>query len=187
MLRAPVLKSSHCIGDPSDRRHTQKIDLYAQRGASMNRKKSIPTFAAAILTVAAAAAILPVATQTASAQAIIVSTPFAFSAGSESYPAGRYELTFVSDWSLSIRNMNGGGKRFFTVRPEENGSHSLRAGSVVFRNSEGRKSLQAVCVPGTDRVEALLQTETVNSKTKRQALGPTTTVASEKLRSQNKL
>ena len=53
----------------------------------MNPKKSIPTFAAAILAVAAAAAILPVATQTASAQAIIVRTPFPFSAGSEFFPA----------------------------------------------------------------------------------------------------
>ena len=138
----------------------------------MNRKKSIPTFAAAFLTVAAAAAILPVAMQTASAQAIMVSTPFAFSAGSESYPAGTYEFTLVSDWSLSIRNINDGSERFFTTRPEENRSQISRAGSIVFRNSEGHKSLLSVHVPGTDKVETLLQAETANSKTKRKSSDP---------------
>jgi hypothetical protein len=118
---------------------------------------------------------LAVGTQTASAQAIIVTTPFAFSAGNEGYPAGTYEFSIVSAWSLSIRNVNGGGEKFFVVRPQEKGSRGSRA-SVVFDNSEGHKNLQAIYFPGTGRGGVLLQT----NKVKRHVSGAATTMAAEK-------
>jgi hypothetical protein len=156
MRQAPVLKSNHCAGDQSDRLNwEQKIDLSAQRGASMNREKSSFTFATAILAAATASAMLAVGTQSASAQAVIVTTPFAFSAGNEFYPVGTYEFGMVSEFSLSIRNVNGGGEKFFNVRPEEERPRGSRAG-VVLSNSEGHKNLQAVYFPGIDRSEVLV-------------------------------
>ena len=60
------------------------IDLTAYRGASMNRKKLTATFVKAIVAAAfTASGILALGTQTASAQAIVVNIPFAFSAGDQ--------------------------------------------------------------------------------------------------------
>jgi hypothetical protein len=125
-------------------------------------------------------------TQTASAQSIIVTTPFAFSVGNEFYPVGTYKFNVVSEWFLSIRNVNGGGERFFIVRPEEKASRGSRGG-LIFTNSEGHKNLQTVYVPGTDRAEALVQNETVNNKAKRHLSGATTTMAADKLPYANKM
>src|SRR5580704_14545737 len=85
----------------------------------MNLEKFISTLAKLILGAVALGGMLAFGTQNATAQAITVTTPFAFSAGSQSYPAGTYQFTRLSEWSLSIRNVNGGGERFFAVRPEE--------------------------------------------------------------------
>jgi hypothetical protein len=132
---------------------------------AMNREKVISTFAKLALAAASMSSMLALGTQTAAAQSVIVTTPFAFSAGSQSYPAGTYQFTLLSEWSLSIRNVNGGGERFFPVVPEENGISESHAG-LTFRNSEGHASLQAVHVPGTDRVAELNQHYTRNNKTK---------------------
>lgn len=145
----------------------------------MNREKSVVTFATAILAAATASGMLAVGTQTASAQAIIVTTPFAFSAGDEVYPVGTYEFGIASEWSLSIRNVNGGGEKFFTVRPQEEASRGSRA-AVVFGNSEGHKNLQAIYFPGTDRGEVLVENEAVTNKVKRHVAGAATTMAAEK-------
>jgi hypothetical protein len=145
----------------------------------MNREKSIFTFATAILAAATASGMLAVGTQTASAQAIIVTTPFSFSAGNEVYPVGTYEFGIVSEWSLSIRNVNGGGEKFFSVRPQEERSRGSRTG-IVFSNSEGHNNLQAIYFPGTDRGEVLVQNETVTNKVKRHVSGAATTMAAEK-------
>jgi hypothetical protein len=131
----------------------------------MNLERFISTRAKLILGTIAIGGMLGLSAQTATAQAIIVTTPFAFSAGSQSYPAGTYQFTLLSDWSLSIRNVNGGGERFFPVVPEENGTSESHAG-LTFRNSEGHASLQAVHVPGTDRVAELNQHYTRNNKAK---------------------
>jgi hypothetical protein len=122
----------------------------------MNLEKFISTLAKLILGAVALGGMLALGTQNATAQAITVTTPFAFSAGSQSYPAGTYQFTRLSEWSLSIRNVNGGGERFFAVRPEEKvplKSH----GGLTFSNSEGHQNLQAVYVPGTDSTAELLQ------------------------------
>jgi hypothetical protein len=132
----------------------------------MNREKVISTFAKLILAAVSMGSTLALGTQTATAQeAIIVTTPFAFSAGTQSYPAGTYKFTLVSEWSLSIRNVNGGGERFFTVQPEENGTVGSQGG-LTFRNSEGQASLQAVYVPGTDRAAELFQHDTRSNRPK---------------------
>jgi hypothetical protein len=114
----------------------------------MNLEKIISTLAKLILGAVALGGMLALGAQTATAQAITVTTPFAFSAGSQSYPAGTYQFTLLSQWSLSIRNVNGGGEKFFMVRPEENGAVGLQGG-LAFRNSEGHQNLQKVYVPGT--------------------------------------
>jgi hypothetical protein len=131
----------------------------------MNREKFTSTFAKLILAAGSMSAMLALGTQTAKAQAIIVTTPFAFSAGSQSYPAGTYQFTLVSEWSLSIRNVKGGGEKFFTVHPEEKGLPGLHGG-LAFRNSEGHSNLQAVYVPGTDRAAELFQHGTRSDRRK---------------------
>jgi len=122
----------------------------------MSREKITSIFAKLVLVAVAASGMLAVGTQNAEAQAIIVSTPFDFSAGSQSYPAGTYEFTLLSHWTLSIRNVNGASQKFFTVRPEDN-RPSESKGSLTFRNSDGHQTLQAVYVPGTGRAAELLQ------------------------------
>jgi hypothetical protein len=122
----------------------------------MNREKFTSTFASLILVAVSISGMLALGTQTATAQAIIVTTPFAFSAGTQSYPAGTYQFTLLSQWSLSIRDVNGGGEKFFMVRPEENRASGSQGG-LAFRNSEGHRNLQAVYVPGIDSAAELPQ------------------------------
>jgi hypothetical protein len=122
----------------------------------MNLERFISTLAKLILGAVALGGMLALGTQTATAQAIIVTTPFAFSAGTESYPAGTYQFTLLSQWSLSIRDVNGGGEKFFMVRPEENRT-SRSQGGLAFLNSEGHQNLQAVYVPGIDSAAELPQ------------------------------
>jgi hypothetical protein len=125
------------------------IDLTPYRGASMNRKKLTATFVKALVAAAfAASGILTLGTQTASAQAIVVNIPFAFSAGDQLYPVGTYQFTLLSGWQLSMRNVNGGGERFFMVGPKQDGSEGSHDG-VVFRNFEGHKDLQAIYLPAS--------------------------------------
>ena len=145
----------------------------------MNREKVISTFANLIPVAVSMSIMLALGTQTATAQAIAVTTPFAFSAGTQSYPAGTYQFTLLSEWSLSIRNVNGGGERFFTVRPQENGTVAPQGG-LTFRNSEGHSSLQVVHLPGTDRVAELNQHFTRSNKAKSD-MSSASTVSSEKI------
>jgi hypothetical protein len=146
----------------------------------MNCEKFISTLAKLILGAIAIGGMLALGAQTATAQAIIVTAPFAFSAGSQSYPAGTYEFTRLSEWSLSIRNVKVGGERFFTVRPEENGALGSN-GSLTFLDSEGHRNLQAVYVPGTDRVVELLPHDPLSRKAKSDTSLASTSSASQKV------
>jgi hypothetical protein len=132
----------------------------------MNRIKFVIPNTKSILAAVITSGLLALGTQTASAQAITVTTPFAFSAGSQLYPAGTYQFTVKYESSLlSIRNVNGGGEKFFMVRPEV--SKPLRPHSgLIFHNADGSNNLQAVRVPGTDRVAELTQQEAVSNKSK---------------------
>jgi hypothetical protein len=140
-LRAPMLKSNCC---------TQAIvDLTAQRGALMNCEKFKAISARAIVAAIVASGIFALSTQTASAQSIIATVPFAFSAGDQPFPSGTYQFTLLSEWSLSIRNVNGGGEKFFTVHPKENRSRASRDG-IIFHNSRGQKNLEAIYMRESD-------------------------------------
>jgi hypothetical protein len=131
------------------------VDLTAQRGALMIYEKFKAICAKAIVAVIVTSGIFALGTHTASAQSIIATVPFAFSAGDQHFPAGRYQFTSLSEWSLSIRNVKGGGEKFFTARPEQNGSRASRS-SVVFHNFKGQRILEAVYVPGTNISAELL-------------------------------
>jgi hypothetical protein len=145
----------------------------------MNLERIISTLAKLILGAVAIGGMLASGAETATAQAITVTTPFAFSVGSQPYPAGTYQFTRLSEWSLSIRNVKGGGEKFFVVHPEEKlppASH----GGLTFRNSEGHQNLQAVYVPGTDSAAELFQHD-ARSQTAKSDISSASTVSSEKV------
>jgi hypothetical protein len=145
----------------------------------MNLERFISTLAKLILGAVAIGGMLASGTQTATAQAITVTTPFAFSAGSQSYPAGTYEFTRLSEWFLTIRNVKGGGEKFLAVRPQ--GKLTLKSqGGLTFSNSEGHRNLQAVYVPGTDSAAELFQHDARSQRAKSD-LSAASTVSSEKI------
>lgn len=115
----------------------------------MNYQKSKAICAKAIVAAIVTSGIFALSTQTASAQSVIATVPFAFSAGDQPFPAGTYQFTSLSAWSLSIRNVKGGGEKFFTARPKQNGSRASRS-RIVFHDSKGQKLLEAIYVPGSD-------------------------------------
>ena len=117
----------------------------------MNREKFKAICAKAVVAAAITSGILAFGTQSASAQAITASVPFAFSAGDQLFPAGTYQFTFLSQWSLSIQNVKGGGEKFFSVQPQQNESHASHA-RIVFHSSGRQKNLQAVYLPASDGV-----------------------------------
>jgi hypothetical protein len=121
----------------------------------MNREKFKAICAKAIVAAVMTNGIFALSTKTASAQAITVTVPFAFSAGDQLFPIGTYQFNFLSQWSLTIRNVKGGSEKFFAVSPKEYGSEASRP-RIVFRNSRGQKILEAVYVPGSDIGAGLL-------------------------------
>jgi len=129
----------------------------------MNREKFKAICAKAIVAAVTTSGLLALGTQAASAQAITVTVPFAFSAGDQPFPVGTYQFTFISQWSLSIRNMKGGGEKFFTVHPQQNGSHASHA-RIVFRNAGGQKRLEAVYLPKSDGGAELVSSARVSPK-----------------------
>jgi hypothetical protein len=150
-----MLKSNCC---------TQAIvDLTAQRGALMNCEKFKAIYAKAIVAAIVTSGIFALGAHTASAQSIIATVPFAFSAGDQPFPAGTYQFTSLSEWSLSIRNVKGGGEKFFAVHPKQDGSRASRDG-IVFHNSEGQKKLEAVYMRESDRGAELLPYAGASSK-----------------------
>ena len=140
--------------------------------------KFFPTIASTLGT-GSIGGMLALGAQTATAQSVTATTPFAFSAGSQSYPAGTYQFTLVSQWSLSIRNVNGGGERFFAVHPEETGPLASH-GKLSFGISEGHRTLQAVYVPGTDIAAELLQHDPSSRRAKSDASLVSASIPSKK-------
>lgn len=131
----------------------------------MSRERLTSILAKSVLIAVITSGMLALSTQNAGAQAIIVTTPFAFTAASQNFPAGTYEFTLLSQWSLSIRSVNGERQKFFTVRPEDNSLPGSK-GSLVFRNSDGHQNLQSVYVPGTGKTAELLQQDEVDERTR---------------------
>jgi hypothetical protein len=122
----------------------------------MNYDKFKAKCAKAIVAAIVTSGIFTLGTQAASAQSIIATVPFTFSAGNQPFPAGRYQFTSLSEWSLSIRNVKGGGETFFAVHPKQDGSRASRD-RIVFHNSEGQKNLEAVYMRESDRGSELLR------------------------------
>jgi len=150
-----MLKSTYCVD----------IHLLRSKERIMSREKLSSIFLKLVLVAVTTGSMLALSTQNAGAQAVIINTPFAFTAGSQSYPAGTYEFTLLSAWTLSIRNVNGGRQKFVTVRPEDD-SRLGSKGSVTFDNSDGHQALEAVYVPGTGRTAELLRHNKIDDRTK---------------------
>jgi hypothetical protein len=131
----------------------------------MNREKFKALCVKAVVAAVTTSGLLALGTQTASAQAITVAVPFAFSAGNHNFPVGTYQFTLLSGWTLSIRSVEGGGERFFTVRPKENGLRASRT-RIVFRNSGGQKNLKAVYIPELNEAVELSLPAQVSPKLK---------------------
>ena len=86
-----MLKSNHC---------TQAITMIVavvstirSQGASMNRETFKAICAKAIVAAVTTSGLLALGAQTASAQAITATVPFAFSAGDQPFPSGTYQFT----------------------------------------------------------------------------------------------
>ena len=121
----------------------------------MNYETFKATCAKAIVAAIVTSGIFALGTQTGTAQSIVATVPFAFSAGDQPFPAGTYQFTALSEWSLSIRNVKDGGEKFFTVHPKQDRSRASRDG-IVFHNSKGQKKLEAVYLRESDMGAELL-------------------------------
>jgi hypothetical protein len=94
-------------------------------------------------------------TRSASAQSITVTTLFPFCVNNQAYPAGRYRFVHISEWFLSIRNVNGGSERLFLIRPEDPVAQGVATGrvrsarDVTFHTFQGFKELQTFDDPNS--------------------------------------
>ena len=92
----------------------------------------------------------------ASAQSITVTTPFPFCINNQAFPRGTYRFIPLSQWVLSIRDVNRESEELFPVRPEVRDRKSSETGpmwnvgGVTFRNSQGVHTLKAVYDPISD-------------------------------------
>ena len=76
--------------------------------------------------------------------AITVTIPFAFSANNENdIPAGTYQLRLISEWLLSIRNLNSREQRILIVRPGRSESAESR-GCLLFDRFKCRHYLLVI-------------------------------------------
>ena len=91
-----------------------------------------------------------------SAQSVTVTTAFPYCVNNQAFPKGTYRFTYVSQWILSIQDVNGGGESLFLVQPEDRGPQSLAhdpvrsAGGVTFSTIRGMRELKDVSDPGSD-------------------------------------
>jgi hypothetical protein len=75
---------------------------------------------------------------------------------------GKYRLTLISPWLLSMRNVNGGGERLFQVHAEAGASQGLASGpagsvgGVTFNTFRGLRELKAVHEDGSDVIFELI-------------------------------
>ena len=148
------------------------INLLARRGDSMSFRNLCDRAISSMLGLGIAGIILGLGAHSVSAQSITLTAPFAFCVMNQPYPKGEYELTFISEWLMSIRNVNGGGERLFLVEPEvaipqgvPNGSVGS-AGGVTFRDVQGVRQLERVHEAGSDLSFELIGDEPPNHKLK---------------------
>lgn len=99
---------------------------------------------------------------------ITVTVPFAFFTNSQNnFAAGTYEMKLLSEWLLSIRNLNGGGEKMFIVRPEQTGSSGSH-GCLIFDRFNGRSYLAEIYLTDSEVHTELIhryRTRTTKAKT----------------------
>lgn len=94
--------------------------------------------------------------RSASAQSITVTTPFPFCINDQAFPRGTYRFTTVSEWILSVRDVNGENEELFPVHPEARNREDSQTGpmwnvgGVTFRTAQGVHTLKAVYDPTSD-------------------------------------
>jgi hypothetical protein len=122
----------------------------------MNIRNLRAHIASTILTISLVVGFPGLGTRSALAQSVTVTTPFPFCVNNQAYPKGSYEFTHISQWFLSIRHVNGGGKSLFLVRPEDRDAQGLVTGrvrsahGVTFHTFQGFRELQAFYDPAAD-------------------------------------
>jgi hypothetical protein len=84
------------------------------------------------------------------AQSITATMPFPFCVNNQAYPTGTYRLTLISPWLVSIRNLNGGGERLFSVHPKDLAGPLRSVDGLTFTAFQGLKELKAVHEDGSD-------------------------------------
>lgn len=138
----------------------------------MNLRHLCNRVVSSLVVICCGGSLVEVSAHSVSAQSITVTTPFSYCVNSRAYPGGQYKFTLVSDWLLSIRNVNGGGEDLFLVHPEAGGAKGMTIGSVgpagglTFRTFQGFKELQAVHEPGPDLILELIGPATARDKSK---------------------
>jgi hypothetical protein len=117
----------------------------------MNLRNLCDRMLSSILAPAVVGSLIGLGAHSASAQSLIVTTPFSYCVNSQAYPVGKYQFTLISPWILSIRNVSGGAANFFAVHPEQDFPHGRvsSAGGVIFATYQGVRALQAVYEPGS--------------------------------------
>jgi hypothetical protein len=90
--------------------------------------------------------------------AITVTVPFRFTAGTETIAPGTYQFsTVVSDpFLLTMVNVKTGDKEMFLVRPER--QHGIeQRGRLVFRDWQGNSVLNEIHFPGTGTFSEVIE------------------------------
>jgi hypothetical protein len=106
------------------------------------------------------------------------SIPFPFTVGTHSIPAGTYRFSLPSSpFLLSVFNVKNGHEQLYPVRPEQQRAFEPH-GRLIFRNSEGRRALSRIYLPGTGTFsEVTIGTMSGRVEAKRFSTGDSTSVA----------
>src|ERR1700741_2235330 len=88
---------------------------------------------------------------------VTATVPFPFTVGTQCNAPGTYRFSLMSSqYVLTVLNVNTGDKRIFDVHPEHQPTSEER-GLLMFRNSEGPKTLNEIHFPGSDAFSALAE------------------------------
>jgi len=136
----------------------------------MNLRNLCDRIVSSMLALGTLASVVGLGARPVSAQSITATTTFPFCVNNQTYPMGRYQFTLVSQWILSIRNVNGRGQNLFPIHPEVAGPRGLASGpvgpvdGVTFRTVQGLRELKAVHVAGSNLTFELIGQEIQRDK-----------------------
>src|SRR5208337_4841543 len=99
----------------------------------------------AIATLISGGALLVCNLQAQDDHAITVNVPFAFTANSEHFSAGTYQLRQLTEWFVSIRSLSSGSEHLMMVHPGQMGTPESR-GYLIFQRFEGQSHLEGVYI-----------------------------------------